>query len=317
MSPHEIMVLVGNARAMGWQLREAFEEFEVPFEPPRVAPFKNTSFGRALFTLLRLVTRSDDYVALRTLLKLRRGVGVRTAAGIAEAALREDLNYHDIFYEPLPEGVFTGRAASALAAARAVTGDLQDWSAEDTVGDRVADLDRLVEMILGQELDDDWRDELQGLPEEATLEEMARFLGTEKDDEQAGVLVAIHARLGEEIEPEEALPERVRVMTMHGAKGLSATVVFIPGLEEQILPGERRARFPGQVLEAARMLYVSITRARLVCGVSYATSRYINGQPTRHTPSRYTAHLGKPFEARHGGITEDLAQRVVNAAAHL
>ena len=131
---------------------------------------------------------------------------------------------------------------------------------------------------------------------------MARFLATEKDDERAAMLAAIHGRLGEEIEPEDALPERVRVMTMHGAKGLAATIVFIPGLEEEMLPGERRARFPGQVLEAARMLYVSITRAKLACVVSYADARFINGQTARHSPSRFTTALGKAFSARTGGV---------------
>jgi DNA helicase-2/ATP-dependent DNA helicase PcrA len=293
LPPREIMVLVANARAMGWQLRDAFDEFEVPFEPPRASPFKDTDFGRAVLTVLRLVTREE--VALRTLLKLRRGVGVRTAASIADTAILSDLNYHDLFYETLPDCVFTGRAAAALAAAREVTAELQEWSADDTVGERAEFLDLLVEMVLGREPDGDWRDEVEGLPDEATLEEMAHFLATEKDDEQAVMLAAIHERLGEEIEPENALPERVRVMTMHGAKGLSATIVFIPGLEEQMLPGERRARFPGQVLEAARMLYVSITRARLAYVVSYAASRFINGQVTAHAPSRYAAHLGKAF----------------------
>lgn len=317
MRPREIMVLVANARALGWQLRQAFEEFEVPFEPPRVSPFKDTGVGRALLTVLRLVTREEDYIALRTLLKLRRGVGVTTAASIADTAIREDLNYHDLFYEPLPEGVFTKRAAAALAAAREVTAELQEWGPDETVGERAEFLDVLIEMVLGAEPEIDWRDEVEGLPDEATLEEMARFLSTEKDDERAAMLAAIRGRLGEEIEPEDALPERVRVMTMHGAKGLSATVVFIPGLEEQMLPGERRARFPGQVLEAARMLYVSVTRARLACVISYANSRYINGQAARHAPSRFTAELGKAFSPRAAGIPEEMAQRLVVAAANL
>jgi DNA helicase-2/ATP-dependent DNA helicase PcrA len=317
LSPREIMVLVNNAQALGWQLREAFEESAVPFEPPRVAPFKNTPPGRAVLTALRLVTREDDYVALRALLKLRRGVGVGTAAAIADTAILEDLNYRDLFYEPLPDDVFSSRAETALIAARAVCEELVEWGVEETVGDRAEDLDRIIEMILGQAPDADWRDELEGLPQEATLEEMARYLSSEKDDEQAAMLVAVYARLGQAIEPEEALPERVRVMTMHGAKGLSATVVFIPAMEEQMLPGDRRARFPGQVLEAARMLYVSITRARLACVVSYSTSRFINGQSTRHAASRYTAQLGETFRPGGGGITEALADQIVEAAEYL
>lgn len=314
MPPREIMVLLSNAPALWWQLREAFEARDVPFEPPRVSPFKDTDTGRALFTILRLLGARQDYVALRTLLRLRRGVGVATAADIANTTIGQSLNYRDLFYEELPT-LFNGRAKAALEQARDICQDLLDWDEEDTFENRADEIDQMIARILGAEADEDWRDEVSALPGEATLKEIARYLAADKDDVRATVMAEVYRRL--EIDPEEEetnLPARVQVMTMHSAKGLSATVVFVPGLEEQILPSERRARFPGQVLEAARMLYVSITRARLACVVSYANQRYINGQTATHTPSRYADHLGTPFHNRDGGITEDLAGQVVEAS---
>jgi superfamily I DNA/RNA helicase len=50
------------------------------------------------------------------------------------------------------------------------------------------------------------------------------------------------------------LAPRVRIVSMHGAKGLSARVVFIPGLEDELFPGPWRQPYPGLVLEAARLL---------------------------------------------------------------
>jgi DNA helicase-2/ATP-dependent DNA helicase PcrA len=100
---------------------------------------------------------------------------------------------------------------------------------------------------------------------------------------------------------------------MHGSKGLSAYVVFSPGLEAAILPGEKRRRYAGMVQEAARMLFVSITRARLACVVSYARARFAAGQQTNTTPSEFTAHLGKPFQRKDDSITVDVAQQTVEA----
>jgi DNA helicase II / ATP-dependent DNA helicase PcrA len=312
----EIMVLLSNQRALWWALRDAFDSHGVPVEPPRASPFKDTDLGRALFTLLRLVGEEPDYMAMRTLLKLRRGVGVATASGIADVAIAESLNYRDLFYEALPN-VFSKRQKAALDSARAICAELLEWSGEETLADRGEEIGVMIEAILGQAPDRDWREEVEGLPEEATLAEMARFLGTEKDDERAQVVAAIQARLGNDVDPEETLPERVRVMTMHSAKGLSATIVFIPGMEEEILPSARRARFPGQILEAARMLYVSITRARLACVVSYSEERFINGQQTAHTPSRFTSNLGDRFRKRGGGLTEEQAAAAVAAVTDL
>jgi DNA helicase-2/ATP-dependent DNA helicase PcrA len=78
--------------------------------------------------------------------------------------------------------------------------------------------------------------------------------------------------------PEEAeSPPRVRLMTMHRAKSLSTQVVFVPGIEEEVFPGERRARYPGLTLEAPRLLYVSLTRARACCITTYLKRRTIFG----------------------------------------
>jgi DNA helicase II / ATP-dependent DNA helicase PcrA len=317
LRPRDIMILLSNARSLTWQLREALNDLNVPFEPPRTSPFKDSSLGRAVLTLLRVASQPDDYVALRTLLTLLRGVGIATAVRIANTAISEDLNYRDLFYAPLPEGVFSGASATALRRARDICAELLEWGPEDQLDARADDLDRVLEMIFGSEPDADWRAEIDALPEGALLQEVAAFLATDKDDDRWDVLRAIYERLDQEIEREGVLPERVRMMTMHGSKGLSATIVFIPGLEDEILPGPRRARYPGQVLEAARMLYVAITRARVGCVVSYATSRFINGQVSVHTASRYAPHLGGVFTPGGGGITVELAEQVAAAAAQL
>jgi DNA helicase-2/ATP-dependent DNA helicase PcrA len=104
---------------------------------------------------------------------------------------------------------------------------------------------------------------------------------------------------------------------MHGSKGLSAQVVFIPGLEEAILPGEKRRRYTGMVLEAARMLFVSITRARLACIVSYAKTRFVNGQNIITTPSQFSTHLGKAFDKKTSGMSRELAEQAVEAIGHM
>ena len=104
---------------------------------------------------------------------------------------------------------------------------------------------------------------------------------------------------------------------MHGAKGLSARVVFIPGLEEEILPGPWRQRYPGLVLEAARLLYVSVTRARAACILSYGGTRIVNGRFTTHAPSRFCTQLGGGFAFRSAGLTRSEVLNVVQDCSAL
>ena len=53
---------------------------------------------------------------------------------------------------------------------------------------------------------------------------------------------------------------RVKIMTLHGAKGLEAENVVIAGVVDQVIPG--LAREPDAIEEQRRLLYVSITRAK-------------------------------------------------------
>jgi superfamily I DNA/RNA helicase len=144
-----------------------------------------------------------------------------------------------------------------------------------------------------------------------TLHEMRDYVWADTDEQQASILHRVYTRLGQDVPEDAVLPERVRLMTMHGAKGLSGSVVFIPGLEETILPGSKRAPYPGLVLEAARLLYVSITRARAVCIMSNAYRRFFNGKNVAQAPSQFTPHLGSAFQQRPSGLQPAEIQNVL------
>jgi DNA helicase II / ATP-dependent DNA helicase PcrA len=106
-------------------------------------------------------------------------------------------------------------------------------------------------------------------------------------------------------------------MTMHGSKGLSAKIVLVPGLEEEVLPGPWRQPYPGLVLEAARLLYVSVTRARAACILSYAQTRIVNGNFRNQAASRFVANLGGPFVGRVNSLNAAEVAQIADQVVHL
>jgi superfamily I DNA/RNA helicase len=116
------------------------------------------------------------------------------------------------------------------------------------------------------------------------------------------ILSAVMERIGTDGDTEvpEAL-DRVRVMTMRGAKGLSAKVVFIPGLEQGLLPNHHQTPYIAQVLEAARLLYVSITRARACCVLSFALRRTMQGEFRHQQHSQFAGQTGGTRRSRDHG----------------
>lgn len=81
-------------------------------------------------------------------------------------------------------------------------------------------------------------------------------------------------------------------MTMHGAKGLEFDRVYLPELNEDVIPG-RRAVTRQQVEEERRLLYVGMTRAR-----KHLELWYLSGtRQSPRRPSRFLKILGvrSPF----------------------
>lgn len=64
-------------------------------------------------------------------------------------------------------------------------------------------------------------------------------------------------------------PKEVRVMSMHSAKGCEAPIVFIPALEDDVIPGA----YDGNIEEKRRLFYVSLTRAKVGVYLTWAKQR--------------------------------------------
>ncbi len=85
----------------------------------------------------------------------------------------------------------------------------------------------------------------------------------------------------------------VRLMTVHAAKGLEFSYVFITGLEEGLFPHSRDDdRYTGEEQEEERRLfYVALTRARKKLFLSYAQARTLFGSRTVNIPSEFIVDI--------------------------
>src|SRR5205814_7592191 len=85
--------------------------------------------------------------------------------------------------------------------------------------------------------------------------------------------------------------DALQLMTVHSAKGLEFSAVFISGLEEGLFPHENSMLEDGGVEEERRLMYVAITRARKRLYLSYAGSRMLHGQPRYGIVSRFVEEI--------------------------
>jgi DNA helicase-2/ATP-dependent DNA helicase PcrA len=81
--------------------------------------------------------------------------------------------------------------------------------------------------------------------------------------------------------------DAVTLITLHQAKGLELPVVFIVGLEENVLPHFRSMPDTAQMEEERRLFYVGITRAKEKVYLVHAMRRSLMGTSAHNPPSRF------------------------------
>ncbi|MGH3273871.1 MAG: 3'-5' exonuclease, partial [Streptosporangiaceae bacterium] len=90
----------------------------------------------------------------------------------------------------------------------------------------------------------------------------------------------------------------VTIGSLHAAKGLEWTVVFLPGLTDGTLP-IIHAQTDEAIAEEQRLFYVGITRAREQLFLSWALARSPGQGRRPRKPSRFLAGLqGRPARQR-------------------
>jgi hypothetical protein len=109
LQPSQILVVLANRRALWPSLQEALVQVGVPSDPPQEEGFSDSKAGRLVLSLVQIVSGRDDdgnptdLAAQRTLLGLKRGVGVGTCNQIRAAVIATPVvSFRGLFYDDLP-----------------------------------------------------------------------------------------------------------------------------------------------------------------------------------------------------------------------
>lgn len=114
----------------------------------------------------------------------------------------------------------------------------------------------------------------------------------------AGLLTWIH--LQNDLELVRQKGEKVQIISLHAAKGLEFRSVFMPCLEDGLLPFAGPELLTGKGVEKKqthdldeehRLFYVGLSRARDALFLSFAGKRLLYGRELRLKPSRFLAML--------------------------
>ncbi|MBF0154056.1 MAG: UvrD-helicase domain-containing protein [Magnetococcales bacterium] len=128
------------------------------------------------------------------------------------------------------------------------------------------------------------------------LQELKNELGRRKDLTTFLEDAALIADMMEHADTPET-GERVLISTLHAAKGLEFAVVFLAGMEEELLPHKLSLEAPAGLEEERRLAYVGMTRAKEKLYLTYARRRWLFNHLVVGRPSRFLQEI--PAEVLH------------------
>jgi len=325
----ELLILISNRRVQLDMLAQELGNLGLPYDPPRGTTLTDEEAIRAVYSLLRIVrdnaTGEEDYPAHRDLLEILSGVGNATAKAVADSCISNNQNFRQLFYLPTCPTWLNGRCPQAVQRIMAIVQALGTWGMDDTLADRSGDITTLLSTQVftrGRTAANNltiWNSLLRSFPPQMTLDELIQFLAADSESDQQVILNLVSQRIDEvQAQAQQPLQKRIRILTMHGAKGLSGKVVFIPGVEQGLIPNSRALRATGLLIEQRRLLYVSITRAMACCIASHAAlhtgpqAMVLAQMPVaRLTRSQFLNEMGVASVTRRTGLNQTEAAAIV------
>lgn len=87
----------------------------------------------------------------------------------------------------------------------------------------------------------------------------------------------------------------VKLMTLHNAKGLEFSLVYITGMEENLFPHINSKNSQEEIEEERRLFYVGITRAKRFLYLTHSSWRYIHGMEKIQMRSRFLKEIDSSY----------------------
>ncbi len=278
-------------------LEESLRKRNIPYKIYGGLSFYQRKEIKDAIAYFRLASNPDDDEALRRIINTpARGIGETTVNKLTRYALDNNISiWHALNNATNAELNINSGTARKLDGFRELIQGFIDANAAgadaETVAVKIIRDTKLLSSLLTDRTP-------ESISKQENLNELLNgvkeFAATRQEEDNAETSIADYLAqisLLTDQDVDQSDEPHITLMTVHAAKGLEFANVFIVGLEEELFPSAMASASPAEIEEERRLLYVAITRAKKFCMISYASSRFRNGQTVTTQPSRFIRDL--------------------------
>jgi DNA helicase-2/ATP-dependent DNA helicase PcrA len=300
-SPRDISVFY-RTNAQSRALEDVLVREGIPYQVVGGVRFYERAEIKDAMAYLSVISNPDDSGSLERIINVpKRGLGNTSVATLQNYARKNGIS----LYEALSEADAVGLTGAAKKACRAVR--------ELFEGLRVAAVEVSPTDLIGAVLDESgYRKELESedtVESESRLENLEELINAAREYERVEPEPTLEGFLQEQAlysEGDSLSSEggSVTLMTLHNAKGLEFSHVFVVGMEEGTFP-HARSLDEHNLEEERRLAYVGITRAKETLTLTHARLRSSWGEREYRMPSRFLSEI--PDQYKSGTVPSNLA----------
>lgn len=281
----EIAVLF-RTNAQSRSFEETFRKYKIPYVLVGGMSFYERMEIKDCLAFLRLLVNPRDAISFERIYnKPARGLGEKALESLSQKASATKFSLLETLLVSNPEE-FGSRCKSGFSELKTMF-ELLILSYKSK--------ESLVE-ILKQALDLSgyWKalnseDSVENESRKENIEELGNALaiwGKENPEKDLAAFLE-EVALVSDVDSWDKKDQAVNMMTMHSAKGLEFSHVFLVGIEDGIIPSKQNFESEASIEEERRLFYVGATRAIDSLECSYAERRLRFGQIQIESPSRF------------------------------
>jgi DNA helicase-2/ATP-dependent DNA helicase PcrA len=289
-NPCEDFAIIYRANIFSRPFEEALRRKRIPYSVVGGTSYFEHKEIKDLAAYLKIIANpSDDLSLLRAAGAPKRGLGPSALCALADFSRTNSISLLDAFRQA--SGI-PGLGQKAAASAEALCGLIGRYRDMFKKG---RELGKTLGLLIEEINYRDYITELYKTPEAAFrkienldgfVDSIAHYESSENSPSLHGFLETM--ALTDLIEEKEEKGGRgVTLISFHSSKGLEFPVVFIAGVEDEILPHKKSTHTSEGIEEERRLFYVGITRAMNELYITYTDHRSKYGKETPSVPSRF------------------------------